>query len=499
VHNVSVTLTNRHAYITDASDRALRKLEAYWSYYQPGYYFAPAYRLYLREKAIAIQEGREDEPIPGWDGKIRFFKQGKVPAGLFRATHRDVQKELGLKFCIEKDLPTPRELLDGIAPAANGYGHQNDCVEAMVRALPRGGGIITAATGTGKTATCARFFAKLNYPCLFVVHRVALLYQSQKEIAHWLQSEVGIVGDSEFDPRDVTVATIQTLKLHQADPKFEAWFNKVRIVVVDELHKQMAKKNFKLLDTLKPLARYGLTATLQLSKKQVRIRAWAFAGPVIYNFPIAEAIEKEVVDKGRVLQLMFEETYDWTHDKDYYLEYDYEVINNELKLNTVRVITKLLIEKGRYVLIIAERLDHIRVLDAAFPDVKHRLAYGGIKKTRREKSQAMFEDGNIRLMIASGVFKDGVNLKRVDAIIDMTEYPSKDDTLQKFGRGVRKHQDKKGLLFIDFGTQRGRFRKAAMSRSRAWGAAGLPVRRVKVRSVQHALDLLKKELECGKP
>jgi superfamily II DNA or RNA helicase len=107
----------------------------------------------------------------------------------------------------------------------------------------------------------------------------------------------------------------------------------------------------------------------------------------------------------------------------------------------------------------------------------------------------MFEDGTIRLMIASGVFKDGINLKRVDTIIDMTEWPGKDDTLQKFGRGVRKHIDKDGLLYIDYATRGGRFRKTGVSRSNAWANAGLPVKKVKVHSVTDALDAVKKEVK----
>jgi superfamily II DNA or RNA helicase len=499
VERISVTLTNRFAYITDASKESLLALRDYWSYYADGHHFAPAYKLYVREKARAIKEGRENDPIPGWDGKIRLFQKGRVAAGLFRASRKEAEKELGIRFKTTIERPVIKPFFKGLLPATEQYNFQNEAVAKMCSTLEKGGCIITAATGSGKTATTARFLSKLDYFCLFVVHRINLMYQSQKEIAQWVGKEVGVVGNSEFDPRDITVATVQTLKLHQDDPKFQAWFKQVKIVVVDELHKQMAKKNFSLLDKLKPLARYGLTATLQLSRKPVRMKAWAFAGPVGYSFPIEQATKQGVVSQGKVIQLVFPEDYDWSNEKDYQQEYDYEVIDNELKLNSVRKQVDLLLSNGRYVLILVERVRHVGVLHKLFKDTKHRLAYGGIKKSRREQSQDKFEDGSVRLMIANGVFKDGINLKRVDTIIDMTEWPSKDDTLQKFGRGVRKHQDKKSLLFIDYSTSSGRFRKAGVSRLRAWKAAGLPVTKVKVRSVTDALDTLKKELEaCGK-
>ena len=498
MERVYITLTNRFAYVTQASDEALLALRDYWAFYSDGYFHAPAYKLYIREKARAIKEKRPDDPIPGWDGKIRMFQRGRVASGLFRSSRKDAQEALNIKFKITYERPVIKPFLPGLPPAIEEYDFQNQCVDQMCKTLVKGGCTVTAATGSGKTATTGRFFAKLDYYCLFVVHRINLMYQSQKELAQWLRYEVGVVGNSEFNPKQVTVATVQTLKLHQDDPKFQWWFRNVKIVVVDELHKQMAKKNFSLLDKLRPLARYGLTATLQLKKKQVRMKAWAFAGPVCFNFPIAQATEQGVVTKGNVLQLAFEETYDWSNEKDYHQEYDHEVIDNEIKLRSVRKQVDYLVTKGRYVLILVERVRHVAVLDKLFQGVKHRLAYGGIKQKRREQSQGKFEDGSIRLLIANGVAKDGVNLKRVDVVIDMTEFPSKDDTMQKFGRGVRKHDEKESLLYIDYTTQTGRFRKAGVSRYRAWKQAGLPVRKVTVRSVTDAVDAVKGALQCGK-
>lgn len=489
---VDITLTNRYAWVTDASPETYERLRDFYSYFAPGARWSKQYQLYLMEKTRAVKAGQPDRPCAGWDGKIRLFQRGKVPAGLFRATKQELIA-MGLRLRINKELPEAKPFKPGISSLEK-YSYQNECTDVMLKTLHRGGGIVLACTGAGKTKTTANFLSRLDYKCLFLVHRKNLLYQSQKELEQWLGCKVGIVGDSEFQPEDITVAMIQTLHPHIGDPRFEPWFRKIRVVLVDELHKQMAHRNFDLLYKLKPLACYGLTATLEMGQKPVRYKAWAFAGPVIYRFPLAEGVRRKVVTGGRAIQFLFPEEYQWGEEKNYGDEYDYEVLNNELKLQTCKAHVEELIARGKSVIVIVERVGHVEALHKLFRDIPHGLAYGAVKKLAREKVQQRFEDGKIKLIIANQVFKDGINIKRVSAIIDMAEWQSKSDTMQKFGRGVRLHADKTELLYLDYGTQTGRFATNARRRKKALVTAEVPVETMKVSSVQQALKVLKRYL-----
>ena len=492
---VDITLTNRYAWVTEASPEVYQKLRDFYSYFAPGARWSQHYKLYLAEKAKAIKAGEPDRPLAGWDGKIKLFLRGKVPAGLFRATKIDAQDVLGIRFRISKELPELNLVQDGLVSEEQ-YQYQNDCTDAMVRSLRRGGGIVLACTGAGKTKTAANFFSRLDYSCLFLVHRKNLLYQSQEELARWLGCKVGIVGDSVFQPERITVAMIQTLAPHMSDPKFVRWFKKIKVVLVDELHKQMAMRNFDLLHQLKPLACYGLTATLELGLKPVRYKAWAFAGPVIFRFPLSEGVKKKVVTSGRVLQVLFPLEFNWTYeDEDYENEYMYEVVHNELKQRTCKALVKELIARGRAVIVIVERVAHVEALHEMFGNIEHGLAYGKIKKKERDQVKADFESGKINLIIANQVFKDGIDIKRASAIIDMAEWKSKNDTMQKFGRGVRLHEDKTDLLYVDFGTQTGRFATNGRRRKKALVTAEVPVKTVKAHSAKRALRELRSYMD----
>ena len=304
----------------------------------------------------------------------------------------------------------------------------------------------------------------------------------QAEIEKWLGEKVGVVGHQRYELERITVGTIQTLHKHTGDPRFQKWFEKIEIVLVDEIHDQLARRNFDLLETIKPRARYGLTATLQMNQKPVRMKAYAFAGPVLFEFPIAEGIEAGVLSDGKVIQLLFPQaTEDFT---DYWDEYQQNVIEDTVKIKALLEIVELLVEKGRFVLVLAWKVEHVEMLHGLLKNrnIPHRVAYGKIGQARRLQSQEKFEAGNIRLIVANQVMQKGVDLKRVDAIIDVAELKSKNNAVQKFGRGVRLHEDKSDLLYIDFGTQSGRFRINAISRRRALKKAGIEVEYVKANS-----------------
>jgi superfamily II DNA or RNA helicase len=481
VARISVELTNHWASVD--CGRGLRlALEDAWSFALPAARFSSAFRSGT------------------WDGRIRFFKNCFLPSGLFRATYREIEQKLGISFAIEYVLSTERPKRYTVALSEDEkYRYQEECIVAMVNAFHRGGGVILSATGTGKTAIGGKFFKHLSgYNCLFVNDQLDLLNQSQEELAKWLGEEVGYVGDSRYEPKRVTVATIQTLHKHIRDPKFLKWYKQIQVVIVDELHEQMARRNFKVLTKINPVARYGLTATLQLKKKPVRIRAYAFAGPVLFEFPITEGVEKGVLSKGRVLQLCFPEAEDGDliHYANPADEYSGKIVEDEQKISACRMIVKHLLSEDRHVFLLAERIAHVESLSQAMKAIPHRLAYGPIKVSDRQESQKEFEQDEIRLLIASKVFRKGVNVKRVDAIIDLAELPNKNAAIQKFGRGVRLHPVKDELLYIDFGTQgSGRFGKAAKSRARAFRAEGIPFRSVKVSSAKQALEAASKELQ----
>ena len=477
---INVTLTNDFAWITDAPDAVYDNLKDIWSYSQPGAYFSPIY-----------QSG-------AWDGRIRFFKKGCVSSGLFRATYQEIEQQYGYRFKITHKHQTILTQ-SGLPPQSDpARYYQNESVAAMMAAIPFGGGIVLGATRTGKTAATAIFFSKCACPCLFIVDQIELLDQSQQELTSWLKEPVGIAGRSVFDVQRVTVATIQTLKKHKSTARFRKWLDTVQIVVVDELHEMMAKKNYNLLaTTIQPIARFGLTATLQTKIKRVRMESQAYAGPIIYEFPISKGIEAGVLVQGHVLQLRFPRVPIAAMDAAD--DYANQVLDNRIKLEAWQQITKLLFQHDRHVVTLVWRVPHVDTLSSNC-DHPHRIAYGKVSREARGRAKQSFERGKLRHLIANQVFKKGVTIKAIDAMFDLAELKSKNDCVQKFGRGIGlcEATGKQELLYIDFATQGDRdsnLAKAARSRVAAFKAAGIPVTKVNVLNLKDAVTQASKWID----
>jgi superfamily II DNA or RNA helicase len=133
-----------------------------------------------------------------------------------------------------------------------------------------------------------------------------------------------------------------------------------------------------------------------------------------------------------------------------------------------------------YTIILVQQITHLKALSRSLADIPHRIVFGKRKVEERIKAKSRFESGKIKLVIASTVFTKGVDIKRVDAIIDAAGLKSKNDAIQKFGRGVRLHEDKSGLLYFDIAdidpdNPDNSFAKASKSRSRAFKGAGIRV------------------------
>ena len=512
IPRVDVTLSNKYAWVSGASPAIYEALRTEWSFFSPAARWDRRYKLYLSARQRVIDELVSDglserdakgiasqQELAGWDGRIRFLKGGRLPAGIFRATRKTTEEKLGITFVVEREYPfAPVMRLDqeNNTDPDDKYAFQNRCVERMLGAIKRGGGVVVAATASGKTKISGDLFRQVSCQCLFVVDQVDLLYQSQKEIAHWLGEPVGVVGDQQYTVERCTVATVQTLKKHLRDSKFVKWYNKVELVIVDELHVQMSRRNFGVLEMISPMARFGLTATLQMTKVNVRMNVWAFAGPVIFRFPIKKAVALDVVSKGQAIQVLFPEG---EAIQDYHIAYDEEVVHNEAKHQAALMIVRDLIAAGRYVLLLVSRIEHLHIMDRLFADVPHGLAYGEISKDDRARWLKLFEMGKVKLLIANVVFEKGINCKRVDAIVDMAEMRSKNTVIQKYGRGVRQHADKEELIYVDFGTSTGRFRKNARSRLKALRQEEIPVKSVVIETPGDARKQVRKALGGDKP
>ena len=460
---VKVTLTNRRAAL--AYPYPADELKPFFQFKPKGYEWSPKYRQGV------------------WDGNICLIRNAKVGAGLFLAQRGAVEKGSAVRFLV-KDTRTkprfhhadPREIK---VPGWELRDHQYGAVLAMMQHSDTGG-LVMNATGTGKTVTAGVFLKNLDGYGLFVVDELTLLDQARKELEQILGEKVGVVGNSIFDPQRVTVATVQTLARNKKRVPFQRWAKQISVMIIDELHLMLNKRQWDVVRSFEPQAVFGLTATLQLKKTEVRYKAYDLCGPMIFEYPYEQGVAEHVLTPGVVMGV------DLQREAPKELDYDWlyveRIVRSQRRNSVVADLVREGIARGKRVVVLVERVRHLKLLSRMLANVSHAVVYGDMPVKQRILSKERFDAGELDLLICNRVFKKGVNLKSLDCIIDAAAMHSENDAVQKYGRGVRLCASKRGLIYFDIGDRKpkavgktNRFTAATKSRRRALSALGVQV------------------------
>lgn len=430
-----MSLNNRQAYFGRGPE--LELIKPYFQYRMKGYQFTPAYRN-------------------GWDGYIKFLRNGRVPTGLFLTLRQMLEDEGLARFHVFDERIRPRfnsMYLDRIKEGKTKlFPFQVECVLEMVK-RSRTGGIVLNATGSGKTFIAAAYFRALRGRGLFIVDERTLMRQAKDEIESFLNERVGILGDSVQDIRRVTVATVQSLALYQnAQCTRKLVAARELVMVFDELHLALNKRTFDVSDYYAPLACFGLTATLEWNKVDVQLQAAALCGPIIYRYRYQEGRAENRLAKGVVMGVdVRRDIVTREPDQTYADHYRESIVNSKRRNVAIVELVKEAVRRGKYVIVLVERVAHVAKLAKRLQGVPVEVVFGGKKTHERLKAKDRFEAGQLKVLIANRVFKKGINLKRADFIIDAAAMKNRNDPQQKFGRGVRLFAGKRGLIYIDIG------------------------------------------------
>jgi len=459
-----VTLTNRWAvFHCEPDEQACVK--KFFRYQPAGSEFSSAYK-----------EG-------GWDGYKNLMSRGRVASGLFLAQRDALAAEYELHVDDKRVWPGFRD-----CDMTTARDYQFNCVENMVQASNTGG-IVLAATGVGKTFIAAKYFSRMMGTGLFVVDELTLMEQQRLEIEEHLGERVGIVGGGKFSPKRITVATVQTLARARKKAEFRKWFERVEVIIIDEVHVAINRRNIDVIASVKPFAVFGMTATIELQKEYVRMPIAALCGPTVFTYSIQDGTDEGHLVEGIVGFVAYRDTLKgkppgyWTkarHDGeiiDVFVKpwsreaaYRYRVALSKDRNDCIEALVREGLRRGHRVIVLVEHIDHLRVLSRRMRDITHRVLSGDKKLSGhpRDRIAALhdMDAGKIKLLLASRVFGKGVNVRTLSLVIDGSAMPGRNGAMQRYGRGVRTADGKKCLLYLDI-SDKGRFGGAAEARERA--------------------------------
>lgn len=463
---LKVVLANRWATFLCSPERQIL-LKKLFRYRVPGAKFSERYQLGL------------------WDGYTCLMQRGRVPAGLFLAQRSEVEEKYQIALTDRRVFPRFYKIpfSDKVRP------YQQDAVMALIRAS-RTGGLILSATGSGKTFIVGEFLRRLIGTGVFIVDELTLLEQARRAIQQVIGEEIGIVGKSQFLPQRVTIATIQTLHKHRDKPEFRRWFKGLEVLIIDEIHLALNRRNIDIVQKIRPKAVFGLTATLELEKIHVQFPAQALAGPVLFTYSIGQGTAEGYLTAGVVTRVLFQDPLTgiapgyWTHIYSERIriaagsqaaDYRYRIVLNRLRNDCIEELIREGMRRGKRTVVMVEHRAHLRALSKRLTDIHHQVVCGAVKMEERLEAMKQMDAGHLPLILANRVFAKGVDIQSVDLILDATGRPGRNGVLQRYGRGTRKTAGKGGLIYLDIADLGNDFSFAARSRSQAFREIGCPI------------------------
>lgn len=306
--------------------------------------------------------------------------------------------------------------------------------------LPHLQGVIRLDTAFGKSVLLLKLIEETQLKTLIVVPRLNLLRQFQSDIKKFCNYECGIINGPTFDVRDVTVATIQTLK--NRDLKLIS--SRFGMVVADECHTYQSDKGNRVITSFNPLRLYGMTGTCDRSDGQGEAIKFMFGDIIVdRKLPFTPPSVKIV----RCDEVPWGDTYA-------------SIIESQVEnINRNRIIADIAMQElkaGRKIIILTKRTKHYENIYQLFPGnicayrIKSQLKAD--EQRRQDDLLNRLREGGKDFDVILGTFgllSTGINIPALDTIIFAGDLKSSVLCTQSVGRVLRLFDGKQDPKIID--------------------------------------------------
>ena len=406
----------------------------------------------------SYKTGRWDGIISLYDGRKKSFLTGISDIAesiIKKAGFSVVVEDKYERFPPKKHEWTAKHLFD----------LDEDQVEAIDACMKAGRCICKAPTGYGKTAVLARYLTVGHgVDTLFIANKKQLLDDASADFCEGIEeiseTDIGQIKDGKFCNSDlkhgiikpitqpIVVATIQSLAARLNDPNtrdvLSDWLaNTCQFVMVDETQAVGTKQWDDVLGACNAPYRVFLSATPKRTDG-ASIKIQAYSGPLAYTTTAEEQIEK-----GRLCELdirfrVFDhKLYNYDDSIDYSSAYE-EFIQNNRDRNIEAIVkpTLSMINEGRFVLVLIQRIDHGIILkdlfiEAGVKPADIRFVFGESAESARKMAIREFRKGKFKILIGSTIFDAGVNIPLISGVVLAGAGNSEITLIQRIGRGAR--------------------------------------------------------------
>ncbi|WP_222595307.1 DEAD/DEAH box helicase family protein, partial [Myxococcus virescens] len=291
--------------------------------------------------------------------------------------------------------------------------------------------------------------ARLRTQALVLVHTLDLAEQWREHVRERLGLEAGLVGAGEAEVRPVTVAVVQSLARWEGT-KLDAFLHGFGLLVLDEAHHIAASAFHRIVDRCPARYRLGLTATPEREDGLTPLLR------LYLGAPLAVVKHEDLVARG-VLVVPEVRAVETAFDFPYFGASDYAPMLKALAEDKARndlVLGAVAREAwaGHLCLVLTGRVDHCELL-------AQRLSATGLSAAAltsgvsREARKALLDKaraGRVRVLVATSLADEGLDLPRLSRVFLAYPGRARGRTVQRLGRLMRPHEEKKSAVLIDF-------------------------------------------------
>jgi len=410
------------------------------------------------------------ETLPAWDdGRIGVYypRSGRIPTGCIpRLEH--ALRQWGIDYEVSRVLPPPNK--EYLHFPARSFDRRPYQVRMLKAALNTPYATLHAPARSGKTFVAAAYIAcRQQAPSMFLVNTIDLCLQARDELGSWLGEPVGLIGDGIYEPKDVTVGSIQSLhpalvkcgKAKRVNPKYDPTYQEERplphhkeavrlleattLRVIDEMHFSRAPTHQAVHKAMKNCAySLGLSAT-PWSEGNDAILLEASCGPVVLSISYSD-----LIDEGQLVEPLIEIQHMPSHrfpgNSHYQTIYKDYIVENDLRNNAIVDFCQRMEDEHHITMVFVDQIKHGKHLADL---TGGKFVHGGITGTKRKQIWNAMRRRQLPLAIST-VGKYGLDIPALDACVIACGGKSAIQALQTMPRVLTATAGKDHAHVLDF-------------------------------------------------
>ncbi len=366
-----------------------------------------------------------------------------LPRGCLDAV-RDLMDSLSISVTLKDERCSGKPLQTGFMGKL--LCQQSKAVHSM---LQTDTGILSAPTAFGKTVVAAAIIAERKTNTLILVHRTELMEQWFERLQTFLDLSPDCVGRFGGGKKKTTgqidIALVQSLSRKGVVNKLVEQYGQV---IVDECHHLGAQSFEAILKRTKARFVLGLTATPIRRDGQHPI-IFMQCGPIRHR---AQRDNESTL--AMQVNPVFRDDLITVTENEKIQDVFKDLTSDTARTRQIIDIARYYYIKGKNVLVLTERTDHIDALQATLPDtiipyVLHGKVHKKVRRRTLDDLQAL-EPDKPRILLATGkLIGEGFDHAALDVLI-LAHPVSWKGTLQQYvGRLHRSHAGKESVTVVD--------------------------------------------------